>query len=150
MKDAIKINNNVTVLSVQQNSNTLIFTRLYNSARHKPKVLQNRFYNKTNWDNDLRAFCLQNKIVYQSFWTLTANPEILRHRFVHQVAAEKKITKEQLLYKFLVDLGHQPLTGCTTLNHVQEAVFVKDITRLEDDVLRGIKQLIGDKYPISS
>ena len=125
------------------------FTQLYNSARHKPKVLQNRFYNKTNWDNDLRAFCVQNGIVYQSFWTLTANPDILRHKCVRQIANKYKITEEQVLYKFLVDMGHQPLSGCKTLNHVQEAVHVKDLSRLTDDELIGIKNLIGDKYPVS-
>ena len=139
----------IQVLGISNCYDFEFFSRLYNSARHKPKVLQNRFYNKTKWDSDLRAFCIQNQIAYQSFWTLTANPELLRHKFLHQIAVEKKITQEQLLYKFLVDLGHQPLTGCTTLNHVQEAVAVKNIPRLSDDSLKGIKQLIGDKYPIS-
>ena len=139
----------IQILGISNCYDFEFFTRLYNSTRHKPKVLQNRFYSDTNWDSDLRAFCVQNKIAYQSFWTLTANPELLRHKFMHQVAAEKRITKEQLLYRFLVDLGHQPLTGCTTLRHVQEAVSVKDITRIDDNALKGIKQLIGDKYPIS-
>ena len=139
----------IQILGISNCYDFEFFTRLYNSTRHKPKVLQNRFYSKTNWDSDLRAFCVQNKIAYQSFWTLTANPELLRHKFIHQVAAEKRITKEQLLYRFLVDLGHQPLTGCTTLSHVQEAASVKDITRIDDNALKRIKQLIGDKYPIS-
>ena len=139
----------VQILGISNCYDFEFFTRLYNSARHKPKVLQNRFYNKTKWDCDLRAFCLQNQIAYQSFWTLTANPELLRNKFVQQIARENKITEEQVLYKFLVDLGHQPLTGCTTLNHVQEAVAVKEIPRLADDALKGIKQLIGDTYPIS-
>ena len=124
------------------------FTNLYNSVRHKPKVLQNRFYGKSDWDNDLRAFCLENGIVYQSFWTLTANPELLRHKYFKQVANKYRITEEQLLYKFLVDLGHQPLTGCTSSNHIKEAVLVNDLHRLSDDELISIKNLIGDKHPL--
>lgn len=139
----------IQILGISNCYDFEFFSRLYNSARHKPKVLQNRFYSKTKWDSDLRAFCLQNQISYQSFWTLTANPEILSNKFVQQIARESKITEEQVIYKFLVDLGHQPLTDCTTLNHVQEAASIKDIPRLADDALKGIKQLIGDKYPIS-
>jgi len=124
------------------------FTQLFKAARHKPKVLQNRFYSKSNWDTDLRAYCLQNGIVYQSFWTLTGNPKLLGNKFVRQIANKYKITEEQVLYKFLVDLGHQPLSGCQSLNHVQEAAFVKDLSRLADEELIGIKRLIGDKYPL--
>merc|ERR1712212_538126 len=105
------------------------FKRLYSEVKHKPNVLQNRFYGKTNWDNELRAICVQNGVVYQSFWTLTANPELLGHKLVKQIARQNNSTEEQVLYKFLVDLGHQPLTGCTSLNHVQEAVSVRDIPR---------------------
>jgi len=124
------------------------FKRLYSEVQHKPKVLQNRFYGKTNWDNELRAFCVQNEIVYQSFWTLTANPELLGNKLVKTIASENKLTGEQVLFKFLVDLGHQPLTGCTSLNHVQEAVSIKDIPRLSNVSLNGIKKLIGDKHPL--
>jgi diketogulonate reductase-like aldo/keto reductase len=50
---------------------------LYEYAEIKPAVLQNRFYADTQFDRNLRAFCQTNKIIYQSFWTLTANPEVL-------------------------------------------------------------------------
>merc|ERR1711909_80782 len=125
----------ISVLGISNCYDAEFFTRLYNSSRHKPKILQNRFYNKTRWDNDLRAFCRQNEIIYQSFWTLTANLELLRHKLFKQIAKENHITEEQLLYKFLVDLGPQPLTGSSNLNHVKEAVAVKDIPKLADETL---------------
>ncbi len=34
------------------------FRDLYFQARHKPKVLQNRFYAESDFDTDLRAFCV--------------------------------------------------------------------------------------------
>lgn len=135
----------IQMLGISNCYDVEFFTRLYNSARHKPKILQNRFYSKTNWDYELRAFCLQHEIIYQSFWTLTANPEVLRDKLFKQIAKKNQITEEQLLYKFLVDLGHQPLTGCSSLNHVKEAASVKDIPKLSDETLRSIKGLIGDR-----
>src|SRR6267378_5157440 len=50
---------------------------LCRSARVPPAVVQNRFYSETDYDRDIRAFCRQQRIIYQSFWTLTANPHIL-------------------------------------------------------------------------
>ena len=48
-----------------------------NVSRIKPKVLQNRFYSDSGYDRELRAFCLEKGIRYQTFWTLTANPHLL-------------------------------------------------------------------------
>lgn len=52
--------------------------RLYEEARVKPTVLQNRFYRDSGYDVQVREFCAQHGIRYQSFWTLTANPHILK------------------------------------------------------------------------
>ena len=137
----------VQILGISNCYDFQFFTQLYNAARHKPKVLQNRFYAKSGWDNDLRAFCVQNQVLYQSFWTLTANPELLQNKFTKQIAAKYKMTDAQVLFKFLIDLGHQPLTGCKSTHHVKEAVSVKDFARLTEEEIAGIKKLIGDKYP---
>ena len=47
------------------------------AAGVKPAVLQNRFYADSGYDVELRAFCKENGVVYQSFWTLTANRDII-------------------------------------------------------------------------
>ena len=46
-------------------------------ARVKPAVLQNRFYADSGYDVELRRFCDVHGVVYQSFWTLTGNRDIL-------------------------------------------------------------------------
>jgi diketogulonate reductase-like aldo/keto reductase len=53
------------------------FSRMFAEARVKPAVLQNRFYATSGYDVDLRRFCTENGVVYQSFWTLTANRDVL-------------------------------------------------------------------------
>jgi diketogulonate reductase-like aldo/keto reductase len=50
---------------------------LYRAADVKPAVLQNRFHSETGYDHEIRAFCRHYGISYQSFWTLTANPQLL-------------------------------------------------------------------------
>jgi diketogulonate reductase-like aldo/keto reductase len=52
--------------------------KLYDEARVKPTVLQNRFYKDSGYDVQIREFCALHGIAYQSFWTLTANPHILK------------------------------------------------------------------------
>ena len=51
--------------------------QLYEAAKVKPAVVQNRFYPDTQFDKDVRAFCAEKGIIYQSFWTLSANPKIV-------------------------------------------------------------------------
>ena len=55
-----------------------ILGQLYEAAKVKPAVVQNRFYPTTHFDVQVRAFCAAKNIIYQSFWTLSANPAILR------------------------------------------------------------------------
>lgn len=52
--------------------------KLYAEATVKPSVLQNRFYADSGYDAEIREFCKENGIMYQSFWTLSANPHILK------------------------------------------------------------------------
>src|SRR6185503_8860956 len=54
-----------------------ILKKLYELSFIKPAVLQNRFYQDTDYDNNIRKWCQEHSIIYQSFWTLTANPHIL-------------------------------------------------------------------------
>lgn len=51
--------------------------KLFESVRIKPSFLQNRFHSRTNYDVEIRKFCLEKGIKYQSFWTLTANPGVV-------------------------------------------------------------------------
>ncbi|KAK0514761.1 hypothetical protein JMJ35_003378 [Cladonia borealis] len=51
--------------------------QLYEAAKVKPAVVQNRFYPNTHFDNKVRAFCVEKGIIYQAFWTLSANPKIV-------------------------------------------------------------------------
>ena len=51
--------------------------QLHRLARIKPAVVQNRFHAETGYDRELRSFCRHHEVIYQSFWTLTANPQAL-------------------------------------------------------------------------
>jgi diketogulonate reductase-like aldo/keto reductase len=51
---------------------------VYAEATIKPSFLQNRFYRESGYDREIRAFCAEHSIKYQSFWTLSANPMIIK------------------------------------------------------------------------
>merc|ERR1711974_161971 len=93
-------------------------------GRVKPRVLQNRFYRDSGYDRELRAFCLDHAIAYQSFWTLTANPHVLESRDVAQAAVRLGCTPQQVLFRWLVQAGHQPLTGTKSPEHMRQDLMV--------------------------
>jgi diketogulonate reductase-like aldo/keto reductase len=110
------------------------FGRLYQAAAIKPAILQNRFYAETGFDIELRKFCSLHKIVYQSFWTLTANPRILSHSSMRQIADALQCTTAQLFFAFLMTQGIQPLTGTTSEEHIRLAVDVGNIKIIRDQI----------------
>ena len=106
---------------------------LYDSARFKPAVVQNRFYAETGYDREIRAFCRQHGILYQSFWTLTANPQVLAHRVVRELASKHRRTPAQILFRYLTQNDIVPLTGTRSEAHMREdlAIFELDLAESE-------------------
>ncbi|OJV92915.1 MAG: aldo/keto reductase [Gammaproteobacteria bacterium 39-13] len=98
--------------------------QLYKDAEIKPAVLQNRFYKETNFDKNLRKWCAENKIVYQSFWTLTANPALLQNPIVNDIASSHHKTPAQVLFRYLTQTGVAPLTGTTSDTHMAEDLAI--------------------------
>lgn len=118
-----------------------LFQRLYQETRVKPSVLQNRFYADTGYDKELRAFCRERGIVFQSFWTLTANPQILRSRVVQELARTYRKTEAQIFFRYLTQTGIVPLTGTTSDQHMQEDLAIFDF-EIAADALPRIEALL--------
>ena len=93
---------------------------LFNKARIKPAVVQNRFYSKTQYDRKLREFCGRHSILYQSFWTLTANPELLAHATVRGLANDYGRKPAQIFFRYLTQIGIIPLSGTRSRIHMRE------------------------------
>jgi diketogulonate reductase-like aldo/keto reductase len=106
---------------------------LFDSARVKPAVVQNRFYADTGYDRGIRAFCRQHGIIYQSFWTLSANPHLLTHRTVRELASKHGRTPATILFRYLTQNDIVPLTGTRSETHMREdlAIFEFELTDFE-------------------
>jgi diketogulonate reductase-like aldo/keto reductase len=72
-------------------------------------------------------------IVYQSFWTLTANPQVLAHATIAALASSHKRTAAQILFRYLGHAGVVPLTGTKSETHMREdlAIFDFQLTEAE-------------------
>ena len=115
----------------------------------KPKVLQNRFYDRSNFDTELRRFCKENGIQYQSFWTLTANRHALATEEAKEMAKQHGLTPQTYMYAFLMSLGYvSPLSGTTSPTHMVEDVnlmkrFQKgDVFFNDEEELRKFARLL--------
>lgn len=100
------------------------FLRVWQEAEVKPSVLQNRFYADTGYDRELRAYCSENGVIYQSFWTLTANPKLLADSTVTGLAARYGRTPAQILFRCLTQIGIVPLTGTSREAHMREDLAI--------------------------
>jgi diketogulonate reductase-like aldo/keto reductase len=120
---------------------------LHDHSRVKPVVVQNRFHAQTGYDREIRAFCADHGMKYQSFWTLTANPDVLAHQQVRAIAAAHRRTPAQVLFRFLIHGGTVPLTGTKTLAHMREdlAVCEFDLDPLERSTIDAL--LVAHRAP---
>lgn len=119
-----------------------VFEDLYEQARHKPAVLQNRFYEQSNFDTELREFCKEHGIRYQSFWTLGANRRALHQKVFEDIAASFNLTPETCMFAFLMSLGYiDPLSGTTSQLHMAEDVAVMERIQRGEVFFRDEKEL---------
>lgn len=101
-----------------------LLQRLYRDAEVKPAVVQNRFYPQSGYDVALRRWCDERGIVYQSFWSLTANPHLLGSRECMLLARKYGKTEPQILYRYLCHAGIVPLIGSTSQAHLREDLSI--------------------------
>lgn len=99
-----------------------VLQALYNDAEVKPAIVQNQFYRQTGFDIAIRQWCGQQNIVYQSFWTLSANAEILGSKTIMLMEKKYQLTPAQLLFSYLHKKGVVPLTGSTSRQHMDESL----------------------------
>ena len=111
------------------------FKFIYDNARIKPKHLQNRFYSDSGFDMELRDFCADRGILYQSFWTLTANRHVLNSREVREMAESKGLSPQTLMYAYMMTLDHTPLDGTTNREHMLEDVAVMERIQNGEEIL---------------
>ncbi|MDD5277327.1 MAG: aldo/keto reductase [Methylovulum sp.] len=113
------------------------FEQLYRDAAIKPAVIQNRFYAETHYDRDIRDFCRQHRVIYQSFWTLTGNPNVLANATLQALAAKYRHSTAQVFFRYLSQIGIIPLTGTTSETHMRDdlAIFDFELTADECDAV---------------
>lgn len=114
---------------------------LHRSASVKPAVVQNRFYRDTGYDNEIRAFCRTHGILYQSFWTLTANPQLLASAAIRSIASRRRRTPAQVLFRYLTQQDVVPLTGTTSAMHMREDLAIFEFA-LTDEEQQAVTQLL--------
>jgi diketogulonate reductase-like aldo/keto reductase len=95
------------------------------------QIIQNRFYQETGYDMALRDYCRENDIVYQSFWTLTGNPHILKSERLKAIAKRLDASVEGVFYRFCIQKGIIVLDGTTSEDHMKEDLAVVSDDRFE-------------------
>jgi diketogulonate reductase-like aldo/keto reductase len=113
-------------------------------GRHEelPTFVQNRCFARMGWDREVRQFCRENKMIYQGFSLLTANPEVLQHPPIIELAAQLKATVAQIVFSFAHAVEMLPLTGTTSAEHMKQDLASLEL-KLPADVVRAIESMAG-------
>ena len=121
-------------LGISNCYDTELIRSLYAEAKVKPAVVQNRFYQETGYDADLRHWCSNHGVTYQSFWTLTANSHILASKIVRTIAQKYIKTEAQIFFRYLTQSDIVPLTGTSSKRHMAEDLSIFDFELSSEDV----------------
>ncbi|KAL2109891.1 hypothetical protein VUR80DRAFT_1859 [Thermomyces stellatus] len=90
------------------------------STLPKPAVVQNRILPGA-YEPDLYEFCRERGIVFQAFWTLSANPNLRESKPVGRVAEETGVSRPVAMYALLLGFENfAVLDGTTSQDHMKE------------------------------
>ena len=116
--------------------------QMADSHAELPVFVQNRCFARLGWDREVRSFCSEWKITYQGFSLLTANPEVLQHPLVANLAARSKVTPAQVVFSFARSIGMLPLTGTSNTDHMKQDLANLSIA-LPPEAVQAIESLVG-------
>jgi len=111
-----------------------LLQNLYQDTGVKPSIVQNRFYLQSGYDIELRKWCSDHGIVYQSFWSLTANPHLLGSFEMSRLAEKYDKTPAQVLYRYLSHRSIVPLIGSTSAEHLKQDLDIFSFELANDEV----------------
>ena len=135
------------------NLNLAFLEPLWEAVKTKPAVVQIRFYRATRFEVPLRRFCRANEIVFQSYWTLTANPALLKSNPIQILATDAKVSREIALYSLVLGLEHTVILDGTTKESTMREdlegiratqIFAKEHSERWAQILKEFKGLIGE------
>jgi len=115
---------------------------LVDAARVAPAFVQNRCHARSGWDREVRAFCRERGIVYQGFSLLTANIAHLRMPAFAEIVRRVGRTPAQVVFRFALQAGMQPLTGTKDPAHMREDLGMYDFELSAEDV-RRVEDIAG-------
>lgn len=86
-------------------------------------------------------------IIYQSFWLLTGNPQLLSSKPVKDLARQRGWSVQQVVYKWAsqgmgLPLRSVPLCGSTSQKHLEEAIGAVYGPDFNQEELSSIRRLI--------
>jgi diketogulonate reductase-like aldo/keto reductase len=119
-----------------------VLRQLYTDASVKPAIVQNRFYQATAYDIDLRQWCSAQGVIYQGFWTLTANRHVLSSKPIQAIARKCNKTEVQIFFRYLHQSGIVPLSGTCSQQHMKEDLNIFDFELPSEDLFI-VGQLLG-------
>ena len=116
--------------------------QMITSRAEPPAFVQNRCFARLGWDREVRLFCAERKIIYQGFSLLTANPEVLHHPGIQQLAAQADVTPAQIIFSFARAVGILPLTGTSNPEHMKQDLASLNL-QLPPETVQAIESLAG-------
>jgi len=122
----------VSQLGINSCYDIVVLSKLYDKAKVKPTIIQNRFYSDTNFDAEIRTFCKDKDIKYQAYWVTAANSRLINDsKFVSFASGVLSMTPVQAYFKYLIDRHDiYILTGTTDESNMRQYLDILNLSSL--------------------
>jgi diketogulonate reductase-like aldo/keto reductase len=131
----------VALLGISNCYDLALLQHLCANATVVPSIVQNRFYADSGYDTELRAWCDGQGILYESFWTLTANTRALGTLALGRLADRHRCEPTQIFLRYVTQLGIVPLVGTRDETHMRDDLAIFDF-QLDAAQMQTVTQVL--------
>lgn len=139
--EALQQRGEVAMLGISNCYDLALLQHLCAHAAVPPSIVQNRFYADTGYDAELRAWCDRQAILYESFWTLTANTRALGSLALGRLADRYRCEPTQIFLRYVTQLGIVPLVGTRDAAHMRDDLAIFDFA-LDSAQMKTVAQTL--------
>merc|ERR1719387_532352 len=119
MEDAVKAGL-VRQLGISNLMSLEQLREIYAAATIRPAVVQQRFSEESGYENEMRAWCAEAGIYFQSAGTLALNKDAVRSDLMGIFAAELRVPYAIVFIRFVMGLGIVPHIGAEKEGDIKE------------------------------
>jgi diketogulonate reductase-like aldo/keto reductase len=119
-----------------------LLTTIWERSNIKPKILQNNYCKEHSYDTEIREFCKEHNIIYQSYSVIPSNKDIVNNNLLIELSKSYSKTPAQIWLSYLSQKDINIITGTNTEEYIKDNIEATLNIKLSENEIKEIDNIV--------